>query len=276
MCWIGVVLCILACTTNTFTTSQHQNQEKKTNIPLVPTTTSDDKTPSAAAAHLSIERHPVVHEYVSDRAHDTRAEKKHSIPVVVNSDPYASIKVDKINKRASKRFELYPKWFSNKVPSIFGKRFSKNYYYPFIANNKIGRSRDTIARRYGMKSRVHELPVSWLAPAGNRIRSRSFRRRGSAYIPIGAMEPATGFSMKGALSPYEYGPPHLRFRGEMVDIPDTVLPYNHHGYSMSRVPHGLMQRMNPAMYEPLPSKFFCILYIRISYISGFTEKEREL
>jgi len=263
-----VVLCFFVCTTNVVASSQNEDQ-KKTNIPLVPTAIDENRiatVPSSTTVHLNSGKHPVVHEYVSDRVPTTRPEKKHSIPMVVNTDPYASIEID---KQASKRFQLYPKWFSNKVPSIFGKRFSKNYYYPFIANNKIGRSRDNIARHAAMKSHVHELPASWLAPSHHRSRAihirrgggRSFRRGVSRYIPVGAMEPNVGYTSGGTISPYEYGPSQLQLSGEMVDIPDAILPYNRHrGYSMSRVPHGLMQRMDPSVYQPLPSKIHITLH----------------
>ena len=159
----------------------------------------------------------------------------------------------------NKRFELYPKWFSNKVPSMFGKSFSRSYYYPFGGNgNKVVRSRDNIARSNIMavsKSNAHELPMSWLEPHHRQTIS-SFPRQVSAS-PFHIRPDGRPLKVIPRIERLSYGARGHQVRlgnaiGEVVDIPDEELPIQrHHRYVIKNVPYGLMQRMNPNIYAPM-------------------------
>ena len=297
------------------------SREKKKNIPLVPK--PNEGVTGLTSLKYSGGKHPVLHEFVSD--HPTTEElvgtKKDTVmqpPATNYVDPYASFiqptdeggvadATGLISHKPSKRFELYPKWFSNKVPSIFGKRFSKNYYYPFDGSSGGGvvKSRNTIAQSpHGRHMRVaaaagsrlrsaHSLPMSYMqqgmpAPihiqAGGGIGMGLVGRRrphtgAVAMMPIGvpaeiygggaanpdiAASPYAGNVLGGGVygGPNQFGAPGLGTGlgapVGVMDLPDDAgmigngySSYGGPGYPMRQVPHGLMQRMNPDMYQPM-------------------------
>lgn len=314
------------------------SRTKKKNIPLVPK--PNDGVPGLTSLPLRYSggKHPVLREFISDHpsgsSHPSKEElvgtKKDIVvqPPATNyvSDPYASFVPpnqegvgmnNAPSHRASKRFELYPKWFSNKVPSIFGKRFSKTYYYPFDGN--VVKSRDTIARSPShhftagaslstSRRRVHSLPMSYMQgamPAPIHInamngatsvlgRHRRKQRVGGpvSMLPIdlygGAGDGVNGAAgLNAMISPiapsssyggdaFVGGSPQMTssrfgginsFRGGegmghigVMDIPDESYqpqsPFmgggnnGFPGYPMTRVPNGLMQQMEPEVYQP--------------------------
>lgn len=170
--------------------------EKKKNIPVEP--------PEAAALHFRYNyngEHPVIRAFVSDRPKYLRKKadipasermdesemyhrKKADIPVsekMDESEMYHREKADipssermqeyetlhpRIENRVSKRFDLYPKWYSQRIPTMFGRTFAKTYFHPFT--RKRVSSRDHIARiarhRSPLNGGLHELPMSWLEP----------------------------------------------------------------------------------------------------------------
>lgn len=147
--------------------------EKKKNIPVVP--------PEASALHFRFENnngeHPVIREFVSDRPKmDAKKKKKMNIPSFDQK-----LSSEEGNEGVSKRFDLYPKWYSQRIPTMFGKRFAKSYFHPF-SHRQIS-SRDRIARRMPINSGVHELPMSWLQP--QQKQSIGVNRRVFAGLPAG-------------------------------------------------------------------------------------------
>ena len=273
-------------------------RDKKKNIPLVPKPNEGVPGLTSLPLKYSGGKHPVLHEFISDHpVEELVGTKKDTVmqpPATAFVDPYASSIIpnkeeaatETVSHKSSKRFELYPKWFSNKVPSIFGKRFSKNYYYPFDGN--VVKSRDTIARsphHIGTvrgRHTAHSLPMSYMqaAPAPIHIQNGVGRRRrqhAMAMMPIGVSPSEIYGNQDVAASPYggsyidggvigqnQFG--NAAFGGDVgpggaMNLPNE--PYQpsfmgnggYQGYPMRRVPYGLMQRMNPDMYQPsMPGK----------------------
>lgn len=292
------------------TTSDDISREKKKNIPLVPK--PNEGVTGLTSLKYSGGKHPVLHEFVSD--HPATAEvvgtKKDTVvqpPATNYVDPYASIippmtesggvedpTPGVVSHKPSKRFELYPKWFSNKVPSIFGKRFSKSYYYPFDGSSGGAvKSRNTIAPSpHGRRMRVaavgsrmraaHSLPMSYMQQAvpasihiqagggiGMGLSQRRLHGGAVAMMPIGVPAELYGSANPDvAASPYAgnvigggvYGPNQFSAAGlgAPIGVMDLSNDMGYSGpagvvgdYPMRQVPHGLMQRMNSDMYQPM-------------------------
>ncbi|XP_057308880.1 fibropellin-1-like [Hydractinia symbiolongicarpus] len=226
--------------------------EKRKNIPFAPEVTADD------IKRQSLE-HPIVHAYVSDRPKNTKPHKKTVIPAGKNlvydihdgpNDGYAELDHD-----VSKRFELYPKWFSHKIPRLFGKHFAKRYYHPFgTVSNRDQIARSKVKTATGSKRNYHMLPASWM-------HSPQLGNYHHNHITINESPKEFMEMQPGRIAPV--GPPRgpslnlANAVGEIVDIPDNNGDNaennnidDHLDDDLREIPHTLMHHLNPDEYAP--------------------------
>lgn len=150
----------------------------------------------------------------------------------------------------SRRFNLYPRWFSNSIPTLFGKHFARRYYKPYGSIESSGSastrhhiirssSRGPAASKDGSRSSgsavYHELPMSWLGDAAKRISIP--KKRGDVSE---ALEGAVADDNLVLEQPSE------NVAGERTE--KKAMPF------LKDIPHEVMAELNPYEYTVLPGK----------------------
>ena len=164
--------------------------------------------------------------------------------------------------RLSRRFELYPRWFSNSIPNLFGKHFARRYYKPFGSIQSGSEARHHILHRH-RKPRTHtgtifhDLPVSWMTgDSRNEIpKKQELGTRGEEKYEVGGEEEA---KIEGIESPTDNNlildtQSIAEGRDRVTDIADKKgLPF------LKDIPHEVMAELNPYEYTILPGKLITL------------------
>ena len=163
---------------------------------------------------------------------------------------------------ASRRFELYPRWYSRSVPSLFGKEFARHYYKPYqrqqpqavggSARHIIGHHRKPHTRSGSV---FHELPLSWMTGSSRDGIPKEHREGSYNYDNYYAKNfdetKLEGMEGEGegdgvVMNPHEASKGRHLHRGATGGPDKKSLPF------LKDLPHEIMSELNPYEYTVTP------------------------